>query len=131
MVDTPPPRFQSFARAAIEMGFDIVHGHSAHVFQGVEPHGRGLILYDTGDFLDDYAVDPELRNDWSFIFQVETGAQGLARLRMTPVRLRFARVDLADGREAEAIKSRMIRRCESLEIRPAITQRGLELRLGD
>lgn len=40
-------------------GATIVAGHSAHVFQGI----RGRILFDVGDFLDDYAVDPVLHND--------------------------------------------------------------------
>src|SRR5207248_1383095 len=62
---TPPRRFRAFAQAALEDGVALLHGHSAHLFQGVEFDRKGLILYDTGDFLDDYAVDPELRNDWS------------------------------------------------------------------
>jgi poly-gamma-glutamate synthesis protein (capsule biosynthesis protein) len=31
---------------------------------------RGVILYDTGDFVDDYAIDPALRNDLSALFLV-------------------------------------------------------------
>ena len=50
----PTRTFRRFARRAIEEGVDIVHGHSAHLIQGVEFHHAGLILYDTGDFLNDY-----------------------------------------------------------------------------
>jgi poly-gamma-glutamate synthesis protein (capsule biosynthesis protein) len=56
MVTDPPERFRAFARWLIDRGFDVVHGHSAHVFQGVEAYDGGLILYDTGDFVDDCAV---------------------------------------------------------------------------
>lgn len=130
MVETPPVAFRRFARAAIDLGVDILHGHSAHVFQGVEAHAGGVILYDTGDFLDDYAVDPALRNDWSFIFLVDVDAGKPTRLRMVPVRLRPARVDLAAGAEAAAIESRMIARCAALGVRPRRTGEGLELPLG-
>lgn len=129
MVDTPPAHFRRFARAVIDLGVDIFHGHSAHVFQGVERHGNGLILYDTGDFLDDYAVDESLRNDWSFVFLVEVDAGRPARLRMMPVRLNFARVDLAEGEEARAIRSRMTERCRKLHVRPKACAEGLELDL--
>lgn len=64
-------------------------------------------MYDTGDFLDDYAVDPELRNDWSFIFLVEADEVGPTSLYTIPVCLRYARVDLATGYEFEAICNRM------------------------
>jgi poly-gamma-glutamate synthesis protein (capsule biosynthesis protein) len=107
MVTRPPRRFQAFAHAVVECGVDLVHGHSAHLFQGIERYRQGLILYDTGDFLDDYAVDPELRNDWSFIFLVEATETGLQRLQMRPVQLHYARVDLATGKEFDHICDRM------------------------
>lgn len=110
MVEMPPRTFREFAHRTIADGIDLIHGHSAHVFQGVEPRGRGMILYDTGDFLDDYAVDAVLRNDWSFIFLVDVENGRIERLRMLPVRLRFARVDLATGDEADRIRQTMVRR---------------------
>jgi poly-gamma-glutamate synthesis protein (capsule biosynthesis protein) len=107
MVLTPPTRFKKFARDALERGVDLIHGHSAHLFQGVERHGKGLILYDTGDFLDDYSVDPQLRNDRSFIFLVEAGGKGVKSLKLVPVRLRYAQVNRAQGEDFEAICTRM------------------------
>jgi hypothetical protein len=56
-------------------------------------------------------------------------AVGLVRLKMRPVRLRFAHVDLADGDEATAIQSLMIQRCEVLGVRPVAVSEGLELPL--
>jgi poly-gamma-glutamate synthesis protein (capsule biosynthesis protein) len=67
MVQRPKAVFRRFARAVIDLGVDIYCGHSAHVFQGVEIYRGKPILYDTGDFIDDYAVNPELCNDWSFL----------------------------------------------------------------
>jgi poly-gamma-glutamate capsule biosynthesis protein CapA/YwtB (metallophosphatase superfamily) len=107
MVQRPKKIFRRFAHAVIDRGVDIYYGHSAHVFQGVEIYRGKPIIYDTGDFIDDYAVNPELRNDWSFLFQVSVVEGGFERLDLTPVKLSYARVDLATGGERETILNRM------------------------
>jgi len=109
MVQRPSEPFRRFARAVIDRGVDIYYGHSAHVFQGVEIYRGKPILYDTGDFIDDYAVDPGLRNDWSFLFGVSIEGGTFERLDLTPVKLSYARVDLATGGEREKILDRMER----------------------
>jgi poly-gamma-glutamate capsule biosynthesis protein CapA/YwtB (metallophosphatase superfamily) len=108
-VQRPRELFRRFARAVIDRGVDVYYGHSAHVFQGVEIYRGKPILYDTGDFIDDYAVNPELRNDWSFLFRVSVVEGILERLDLTPVKLSYARVDLATGGEREKILDRMER----------------------
>jgi poly-gamma-glutamate capsule biosynthesis protein CapA/YwtB (metallophosphatase superfamily) len=109
MVQRPKEIFRRFACAVIDRGVDIYYGHSAHVFQGVEIYRGKPILYDTGDFIDDYAVNPELRNDWSFLFQVSVEEGRFERLDLIPVKLSYARVDLATGGERESILTRMER----------------------
>jgi poly-gamma-glutamate capsule biosynthesis protein CapA/YwtB (metallophosphatase superfamily) len=107
MVERPRESFRRFARAVMDRGADVYYGHSAHVFQGVEIHRGKPILYDTGDFIDDYAVDPSLRNDRSFLFRVSMEGGDLERLELFPVALPYARVELAKGAEREAIIDRM------------------------
>ena len=107
MVERPPELFRRFARAVVDRGADVYYGHSAHVFQGVEIYRGKPILYDTGDFIDDYAVDPRLRNDRSFLFHVSVEDGELRRLELFPVILPYARVELAGGTEREAILGRM------------------------
>jgi poly-gamma-glutamate capsule biosynthesis protein CapA/YwtB (metallophosphatase superfamily) len=107
MVQRPKEIFRRFARAVIDLGVDIYYGHSAHVFQGVEIYHGKPILYDTGDFIDDYAVNRELRNDWSFFFRVSVEEGRFERLDLIPVKLSYARVDLATGGEREIILDRM------------------------
>jgi poly-gamma-glutamate synthesis protein (capsule biosynthesis protein) len=127
MVSMPPPEFRRFAREALTFA-DVIHGHSAHVFQGVEAHGGKVILYDTGDFLDDYAVDASLRNDWSFVFLCDVAPGGaIQRLRMLPVLLEYARVDLASGPDFRQICSTMIKRTEICGTPLTETAEGLEL----
>jgi poly-gamma-glutamate synthesis protein (capsule biosynthesis protein) len=127
----PTAAFRAFARAAVDHGVDLIHGHSAHLFQGVERYGRGLILYDTGNFLDDFPVDPDFRNDWSFLFLLEADATGVRCLRLVPVRLGYGRVDLAIGAEFEVINERMRSLCSALETPAVRTTEGLEVWLGE
>jgi poly-gamma-glutamate capsule biosynthesis protein CapA/YwtB (metallophosphatase superfamily) len=108
MVERPKEIFRRFARAVVDRGADVYYGHSAHVFQGVEIYRGKPILYDTGDFIDDYAVDSNLRNDRSFLFCVSVEGVDLRRLELFPVALPYARVELARGTEQVAIFDRMV-----------------------
>lgn len=108
MVTEPPASFREFGRWLIEAGVDVVHGHSAHVFQGIELHEGRPILYDTGDFVDDYAVDPELRNDRSFLFVLELGDDGeLLELRLYPTEIEDCAVHEASPEAADWSRDRM------------------------
>lgn len=122
----PPARFREFAHNVVELGVDLFHGHSAHLFQGMELHGNGLILYDTGDFLDDYWVFPFVRTDRSCVFLAELTEGRLRRVRVVPVSLEPTRVRLADPAEFEAIRRRMYRRCQPFNTAFALTPEGLE-----
>jgi poly-gamma-glutamate capsule biosynthesis protein CapA/YwtB (metallophosphatase superfamily) len=108
MVQRPNTLFRRFARAVIDRGADVYYGHSAHIFQGIEIYRGKPILYDTGDFIDDYAVDPRLRNDRSFLFEISLERGEFRRLKLSPVTLSFARVQLAKGSEREVILDRMV-----------------------
>src|SRR5829696_7087331 len=108
MVQRPREIFRRFARAVVDRGVDLYYGHSAHLFQGVEIYHGKPILYDTGDFIDDYAVDPKVRNDRSFLFRVSVQDGDFRRLELFPVVLPYARVELARGAEREIILDRMV-----------------------
>jgi poly-gamma-glutamate capsule biosynthesis protein CapA/YwtB (metallophosphatase superfamily) len=93
----PSAAFRDFARSVVDAGADVFWGHSAHVVQGVELRVGRLVCYDTGDFLDDYAIDEDLRNDLSALFLVRVVDGRIARLDLVPVRIDHMRVDLASG----------------------------------
>jgi len=97
MRERPPKEFQKFARQLIDLGVDIFHGHSAHIFQGIEVYNGGLLLYDTGDFLDDYYVPPELRNDRSFFYLVEADKSGIQSVQLIPTLISNMQVNKATG----------------------------------
>jgi poly-gamma-glutamate synthesis protein (capsule biosynthesis protein) len=110
-VERPSPWFRSFARRVIELGADIYHGHSAHICQGIEIYQGKPILYDTGNFVDDYAVHPLLRNDRSCLFKLMFEHEKLHRIELLPVSLSVAHVALARGKEFEAICAHMEMLC--------------------
>jgi len=110
-VERPSAEFRSFARCVIELGADIYHGHSAHICQGIEIYRGKPILYDTGNFIDDYAVHPQLRNDRSCLFKVMFEHGKLCRIELLPVSLSVAHVALARGEEFEAICAHMEMLC--------------------
>lgn len=105
--ERPSPLFREFAHAVIERGADAYYGHGAHLFHGVESHRGKPILYDTGDFIDDYALHAGAHNDWSFVFLLRFTPGRFAGLEMVPVQLRFAKVELARDPQRAAMMQRM------------------------
>ncbi|MFC7082030.1 CapA family protein [Halorussus caseinilyticus] len=107
MVEEPPEYFRRFGRWLADRGVDLIHGHSAHVFQGVEIHDGTPILYDCGDFVDDYAVDPDRRNDRSFLFEVGVEDGEITELRLLSTEIHDFAVHEASPRAAAWSRSRM------------------------
>lgn len=110
MTQEPVPHVLRAAAALLETDALLVAGHSAHVFHGV----AGRVLYDLGDFVDDYAVDPRLRNDLGLVFLVDLTARGPQRIEAIPIALDFCHTRLADDDEAAWIEARFRRACAVL-----------------
>ncbi len=106
MREHPTDDFRDFAHALIESGADIVHGHSAHIFQGIEIRRNKPIFYDTGDYIDDYAVDPLLRNDRGFLFMVDFDTS-VRTIELYPIVIDHFQVNLAAGEDNEQVIERM------------------------
>lgn len=95
----PSDEIRSLAHFLIfECGIDIVHGHSSHHVQGIECPAPGkVIIYGCGDFVDDYALNREFRNDLGALYRVvvredeeeveESGKKSGGGNRVKPVRL--------------------------------------------
>ncbi|ELY68490.1 Capsule synthesis protein, CapA [Natrinema versiforme JCM 10478] len=108
MVTEPPESFREFGRWLVDAGVDVVHGHSAHVFQGIEVHEGSPIIYDAGDFVDDYRVDDELRNDRSFLFVLAVTPDGRpTELRLHPTEIEDCAVREASPQAAAWSRERM------------------------
>lgn len=107
MIADPAPHVRSAAARFVEAGATLVAGHSAHVFHGVE----GRVLYDLGGFVDDYAVDPALRNDLGLLFFVELAPSGPVRLEALPLELEYGHTTIATGEAAAWIRRRFHAAC--------------------
>jgi poly-gamma-glutamate synthesis protein (capsule biosynthesis protein) len=110
MTSAPVRHVRRAATELVAAGATLVAGHSAHV-----PHGvAGRVLYDLGDFLDDYRVDPRLRNDLSLLFLVTLDARGPVRLEALPLKLDFCHTRLAAGDDATWLRRRFRTACADL-----------------
>ncbi|MGZ3681259.1 MAG: CapA family protein [Ktedonobacterales bacterium] len=107
--NAPPPEHVLLGHALIEAGADVVFGHSAHVVRGIEIYRRRPILYSTGDFIDDYAIDPVDRNDDSCIFVLEMQRRHLRRLELYPTVIEDLHARQARGDREKQIAGRMKR----------------------
>jgi poly-gamma-glutamate capsule biosynthesis protein CapA/YwtB (metallophosphatase superfamily) len=110
MAHSPVRQVRAAARKLTEAGAALVAGTSAHVFQGVE----GNVLYDLGDFLDDYATDRVLRNDLGLLFLVELEPDGPRRIEAVPLKLEYAFTRPARGAELDWIRQRFQDACGQL-----------------
>jgi poly-gamma-glutamate capsule biosynthesis protein CapA/YwtB (metallophosphatase superfamily) len=110
---TAPTGWQRGVGAELQAaGADLVAGHSAHCFHGIGWGERGPLLYDLGDALDDYAVDPVLRNDLGVLALWRPGqGEGEVGLELVGLRLDFCHTRLAVGEDAEWIARRLERAC--------------------
>ncbi|MBE1535375.1 CapA family protein [Actinomadura algeriensis] len=107
MTSEPLPYVRRAAAALLDAGATLVAGHSAHVFHGV----AGPVLFDLGDFIDDYAVHEVLRNDLGLLFLVTLDARGPSRVEAVPLRLDHARTRLAEGADRAWIARRLTAAC--------------------
>ena len=116
-VPAPAPIYRSLGHALLEAGARVVWGHGPHHFQGVEWAEGSVILYATGDLLDDYAVHPRFQNDRQLLFALELGPQGVEAVRAYPLALEFGRTRFATGRERAWILERFAAACRALNAR--------------
>ncbi|RDI71940.1 CapA family protein [Halopelagius longus] len=128
MTESPPERFRAFARFLVDEGVDFLHGHSAHVFHGIEVYDGAPILYDTGDFVDDYAVDRRLRNDRGFLFEATVTTDGVVReLHLVPTVIRDCAVHAATADEAAWNREAMRERSTDFDTRFEAADGGLRV----
>ena len=71
-------------------------------------------MYDTGDFVDDYSVDGELRNDQTFLFLVALSKNEIKNIKLIPGLIRHMQVNRAKGSDFEEITNKMIKLSEEM-----------------
>ncbi|MFE8947301.1 CapA family protein [Streptomyces sp. NPDC007856] len=116
------PREQTrFARALVDGGVDIVHGHSSHHPRPVEVYRGRFILYGCGDFIDDYegiSGYEEYRDDLrlGYLVSVEADTGRPIGMRMVPWQARRMRLEPAGEPDRAWLRSTLDRICHGLHI---------------
>jgi poly-gamma-glutamate capsule biosynthesis protein CapA/YwtB (metallophosphatase superfamily) len=116
---TSPANWQrSRARELVQSGADLVAGHSAHIFHGIESVQASPCLYDLGDACDDYVVSDRLRNDLGLfaIWRPEDGPH----LQAVALRLYYGHTGIATSGDAGWFSRRLTDACS--EFGTQITQ---------
>lgn len=99
----PSAELQARAHAIINAGADLIHGHSAHIVQGIEQYNDAFIIYGAGDFVDDYAVDPVLRNDYGALYELAIRDKKIESITVVPTQIANMQVNKADATASTTI----------------------------
>jgi len=110
MVADPVRHVRAAAHGIREAGATLVAGHSAHVFHGVQDH----VLFDLGDFVDDYASHRHLHNELGLLFLVTVEQGRPVRLEAVPLALDYCHTRLANPDEARWVGDRFRSACAQL-----------------
>jgi poly-gamma-glutamate synthesis protein (capsule biosynthesis protein) len=112
----PSKAMQVLAHELIDLGADLYWGHSNHTPQGIEVYKGKAILYSTGDFVDDYMIDTDERNDLSFLFMLESDHGRFVRLMLHPTCIEDRGVRLANDRETSFLEKSMNAKCKTFGV---------------
>jgi poly-gamma-glutamate synthesis protein (capsule biosynthesis protein) len=109
----PSQAMQTLAHELVDMGADLYWGHSNHTPQGIELYKGRAILYSTGDFVDDYMVDKDERNDLSFLFMLEVEKNRISRIVLHPTVIEDMAVRRANENERQFLTRTMQTKCNT------------------
>jgi len=125
---------ERFGRWLIDQGVDVVHGHSAHVLQGVEVYEGRPIIYDSADFVDDYIsyADREgVRNKRSALFELAVRDGDLDALEVVPIEIADEAATLADDDIAAWVRDTLTERSAAFDTEVERSDDRLVIPLGD
>ncbi|OYR44200.1 CapA family protein [Halorubrum sp. Ea8] len=133
--ETEPRRVhERFGRWLVDRGVDVVHGHSAHVLQGVEVYRGRPIVYDAGDFVDDYVdyVDRQgVHNKRSALFELVVRDGDLDELFVEPTAIVDEAATIADPDVAEWVRETVAERSAAFGTDVERVAGGLSIPLGE
>jgi poly-gamma-glutamate synthesis protein (capsule biosynthesis protein) len=110
-----PAQQMEFAHKLIdEAGVDVIHGHSSHHVKGIEVYKGKIIIYGSGDFINDYegiGGYEDYRSDLALMYfmSVDPANGKLDSLQMIPIQIKHFkanRASLADARWLREILNR-------------------------
>ena len=109
----PSRSIQTLAHELIDMGANLYWGQSNHTPQGIQCYKGSGILYSTGDFVDDYWIDQDERNDLTFLFLLEVQDGRIVRIRLHPACIEDLGVRTAKEEERRFLERTMQAKCKA------------------
>lgn len=110
-----PDRQRAFAHALVDLGTDLVHGHSSHHPKAIEVYRNRLVLYGCGDFLNDYegiSGYESFRDDLVIMYLPTLRVDsGLVRLAMVPFQIRNFRLNRPVAEDVVWLRETLDREC--------------------
>jgi poly-gamma-glutamate synthesis protein (capsule biosynthesis protein) len=105
-----------------EAGVDVIHGHSSHHVKGIEVYKGKIIIYGSGDFINDYegiGGYEDYRSDLALMYFVSidplTGK--LVSLQMTPMQIKHFKANRASLADVRWLREILIREGKKLGTR--------------
>jgi poly-gamma-glutamate synthesis protein (capsule biosynthesis protein) len=111
------------AAGALLGAASLIAGHSAHIFHGIAPR----VIFDLGDFLDDYTVYPKLRNDLGLLWLVELDPHGPRAICALPLALDYCFTRRASPTKTDIIAGLLQQRCTPFGTKPHVGDGMIEL----
>lgn len=122
-----PSFYRSLARDLVSAGARLIWGHSPHHLLGVEWIDQNLVIYSSGGLVDDYALEPDFRNDRQLLFQVMISESGIERASAFPIQLEFARTYPAGSEARRWIVQRFQQMCAEVGSRLEVDGEWLKI----
>jgi len=104
------PKQTAFAHKLIDAaGVDLIHGHSSHHAIGIEVYKHKLILYGSGDFLNDYEGiqgHENYRGDLALMYfpSIDPMTGKFVRMQMIPMQIKHLKVNNASKKDTRWLK---------------------------
>ena len=127
--DIHPEERRLAHRLIEEAGVDIVHGHSSHHPKAIELHVGKLVLYGTGDLINDYEGirgHEAYRSDLvlGYVAEIQLTDGGLRSLELLPYRIRGFRLCRAAPEETKWLHAMLQRECGAFGLNVTPTGAG-------
>jgi poly-gamma-glutamate capsule biosynthesis protein CapA/YwtB (metallophosphatase superfamily) len=116
---------------------DMIHGHSSHHAMPLEVYRGKLIIYGSGDFLNDYegiGGHEEYRGDLvlMYVARIEPDSRNLVQLQMIPLQLRQFRLNRISGKDGIWLKETLNREGQAFGTQLQLSEDNiLNLVIGD
>ncbi|MDH3636772.1 MAG: CapA family protein [Gammaproteobacteria bacterium] len=110
-----------------EAGVDVIHGHSSHHPRPLEVYNDKLIIYGSGDFINDYegiGGYEEFRDDLVLMYfaDIDPGSGKLVQLQLVPMQIKRFSLQRASEADSQWLQQTLNREGRLMETRLKLTE---------